>query len=461
MLVSFSVSNFRSFGDEETLSMVASNKLKEHPEHLIPIGKTGKSVVRTGVLYGANAAGKSNLVRAMSFAQRMIGRERSNKVSNVETFRFCESTVPRPSTFEFQFLIDESVYVYGFDVSAKDIQEEWLTVVRDGNEQVIFERKGKHKPTIGDKRAAGSDAHEILHKVTSLPLRSDQLLLNRVLSLPEEVQGKSLRAVIKWLTHDLVVLRPDHRALDILDRIARDPEFKTFATLFMQSVGTGIGGFEIQEAERAANDIERQFLSRVSNAPPNWFGDAFGRAGERDLRLKADDPSVVIDRRLLSSHTTDAGNVSLPFGEESDGTQQLLHLIPVLASPSDGGRVVVLDELDRSLHPILCWEFIRFFSESCPGAPRQLVVTTHEAHLLNQDLLRRDEYWFVEKDKRQQSRLVPLSDFNVRNDFKVERGYLQGRFGAIPIIGSMSALEELLQNRLKTEGGNATQAPSA
>ena len=117
----------------------------------------------------------------------------------------------------------------------------------------------------------------------------------------------------------------------------------------------------------------------------------------------------------------------------------------------------MIDELDRSLHPLICWEFIRFFSESCPGAKRQLIVTTHEAHLLNQDLLRRDEYWFVEKDDAQQSRLVPLSDFNVRNDFKIAKGYLQGRFGAIPMIGSMTALEQLLQCEITQEGANAAQ----
>ena len=106
-------------------------------------------------------------------------------------------------------------------------------------------------------------------------------------------------------------------------------------------------------------------------------------------------------------------------------------------SPADQNKVVVIDELDRSLHPLLCWEFIRFFSETRPGDRKQLIVTTHEAHLLDQKLLRRNEYWFVEKDAAQQSRLVSLSDFNIRNDLQIEKGYLQGRFGAIPVIGSI------------------------
>ena len=115
----------------------------------------------------------------------------------------------------------------------------------------------------------------------------------------------------------------------------------------------------------------------------------------------------------------------------------------------------MIDELDRSLHPLICWEFIRFFSETRPGDRKQLIVTTHEVHLLNQELLRRDEYWFVEKDASQQSRLVSLSDFNIRNDLNVEKGYMQGRFGAIPVIGAMGDLERLLDSRIS----ETTDAP--
>ena len=170
-----------------------------------------------------------------------------------------------------------------------------------------------------------------------------------------------------------------------------------------------------------------------------------------------DGSNRVISRRLIAEHPLPSGSASLSFSEESDGTRQLLHLMPVLDSPPDEGRGVVIDELDRSLHPLICWEFLRFFSETTPGEHKQLIVTTHEAHLLNQDLLRRDEYWFVEKDAKQQSRLVSLSDFKVRNDLQVEKGYLQGRFGAIPVIGSMMALEQLLQARSTGDIANASQ----
>lgn len=459
MLISFSVSNYRSFGEEQTLNMVASGKIADHPEHLVPIGETGKSAVRAAVIYGANAAGKSNLVRAMEFAQRSIVGQRST-LANAEPFKFQAQSAPQPSTFEFRFLAEESVFSYGFDLVGKKIHNEWLTVLRGNDDIVIFERDVNGEAQVGRTLKATFPNDEslldTLWVLAKLPLRTDQLLMNRAISLPESAQGRTLRAVIRWLTQDLLILRPDHRTHDILDRLDQDSGFLAFASQFLQRVGTGVAGLSIEKDERDASDAERQYLSR-SLQSTRFMYDFMGRPGEMDIRPKPDDPSRVVSRRLVAQHPTEGFNGALPFSEESDGTRQLLHLMPVLDSQGANAKVIVIDELDRSLHPHICWEFLRFFSETCPGAHKQLIVTTHEAHLLNQELLRRDEYWFVEKDDRQQSRLVPLSDFKVRNDLQIEKGYLQGRFGAIPIIGSMSELEKLLECRLTQEVANAPQ----
>jgi AAA15 family ATPase/GTPase len=164
----------------------------------------------------------------------------------------------------------------------------------------------------------------------------------------------------------------------------------------------------------------------------------------------------------MTGHQRDGVVYRLPMDRESDGTRRLLGLAPLLTAGADQPRVFVIDELDRSLHPTLCWKFLELFAGSMPGASRQLVVTTHEAHLLNQDLLRRDEYWFMEKDDTQQSRLVPLSDYsNVRKDLQLEKGYLNGRFGAVPMIGSTQQLERLLAPFTKDPPAHATEAASA
>jgi uncharacterized protein len=441
MLISFSVSNFRSIGAEQTLIMVASNKITDHAKHLVPIDQTPKSVVRTAVIYGANAAGKSNLVRAMAAAQAMIkaGERRS---TNIEPFRFNSVLAGEPTSFEFRFLLDDRVFIYGLDVKGRIIQAEWLSVLQGSEERLVFERNQEGRtqpaPDVASLFPGDSAIASLLQALASLPLTPHQLFLNRANTLPEEAQSETLGAVIRWLTRDLLILLPDHRSSDILDRLSEDSDFRCLAETFLNSVGTGVGSLEL-----ATEEIEAESAGHVLPSGKMIFPGR-SREGLHDFRPKPDDPSHFISRRLFARHAVGGSSTTLPFSEESDGTKQLLHLLPVLASVTDGAKVVVIDELDRSLHPLICWEFIRLFSETAPGLPKQLIVTTHEAHLLSQELLRRDEYWFVEKDGNQQTQLVSLSDFKIRNDLQIQKGYLHGRFGGIPIIGSMTELERLL-----------------
>lgn len=457
MLVSFSVSNFRSFGEEVTLNMVASNKLAEHPGHRIPIGSTGKDVLRSGVIYGANAAGKSNLIQAIEIAQRLITK-RTDRIAAVEPFRFRASRQREPSSFEFRFLVGDRVFIYGFDILLNKFVAEWLSVHKGDDEIVIFERDADGKTSSNHAAKKLFPEDEMMFKslkvMERLPLKSNQLFLNRAGSVPGDALGATLQSIIRWFNDELLVLRPEHRSCEILERLYTDEDFREFCSTFLRSADTGIGRLEVREIEREATEHERDYL--IAMGEINMFGAC---DGAMDLRPKPDDPTRVLVRRLIAEHMAESGKYALPFSEESDGTVQLLHLMPVLSSPPEQSRVVIIDELDRSLHPLICWEFIRFFSESCPNARKQLIVTTHEAHLLNQDLLRRDEYWFVEKDASQQTRLVALSDFNIRKDLQVQKGYLHGRFGAIPMIGGMGELEKMLECP-PSETRNATQETS-
>ncbi len=455
MLVSFSVSNFRSFGQEETLNMVASNKLPDHPTHRLPIGDTGKHVLRCAVIYGANAAGKSNLVQAMSVAQQLILSSDGQPVM-IAPFRFDRERPTQPSSFEFRFLLGDQVFIYGFDVTTAQIFGEWLAVLKDGDELTIFARDREGVARIEGKAERFFPDDTTLFKtlglLSQLPLTTNQLFLSRVRSLPTESQGTTLNAVVRWLTQDLVILGTQYRNIETLEHLFADSRLREFSSYFLHRVGTGIDSLEFAETklERGFTEsLYRLWLLSRKNAAASRSSDVLNRMSgslkwDTSFRLSDDNSDQVVEQKLLAVHNSQDEKVSLPFSEESDGTQQLLHFMPVL-SPSEQNKVFVIDELDRSLHPLLCWEFIRFFSESLPGAHKQLIVTTHEVHLLDQKLLRRDEYWFVEKDAAQQSRLVSLSDFNIRNDLQIGKGYLQGRFGAIPVIGSMSELERLLE----------------
>ncbi len=369
MLISFSVSNFRSFGREETLNMVASNKLSDHPNHRIPIGMTGKCVLRSAVIYGANAAGKSNLVQAMRVAQQLIVSSDERPLL-VEPFRFDRETLKQPSSFEFRFLLGDRVFAYGFDVTSRRIFGEWLAVIKDDEAVPIFERNIDGVARIEDRArkffAHDTTLYNTLGLLAQLPLTSNQLFLSRLRSLPTESQGPTLNAVVRWLTQDLVILRAQHRTDETLDRLHSDPAFRYFSSHFLRYMGTGIGDLDFAETNRDFGDSEylREFvrsnpsrhdLSALMGAPPDTY-----------MRVRDDNPNQVIERKLLAVHDSKHDHFPLPFSEESDGTQQLLHFLPVL-SPAEQSKVFVIDELDRSLHPLLCWEFIHFFSESRPA----------------------------------------------------------------------------------------------
>ena len=416
MLVSFSVSNYRSFGEEVTLNLVASNKLTDHPNHRVPIGQTGKHLVRCAVLYGANAAGKSNLVKAMGFAQRLIQR-RSDQLPTVDPFKFNPDLSKQPSGFEFRFLRGEHVFIYGFDVTSREIINEWLAFVHDNDELTIFERDSDGKTNVDARNIRryfpdDRPMAQTLEILQQLPIKPNQLFLNRIASLPSEVLGTTLRSVLRWLTEDLEIIEPDHRSCELLERLDMEGEFKEFATKFLDLVGTGISSLDFQQLDAPVTDAVQEHYANEE------FGhgyELFGCWGGTYVCPDPKNEDKLVARRPFAQHPTKANRFSLPFSEEPDGTHQILHYLPVLSTKTDQTKVIVIDELDRSLHPLLCWEFIRFFSATCPGAKKQLIVTTHESHLLNQELLRRDEYWFVEKDKNQQSQLSSLSEFSIRN----------------------------------------------
>jgi AAA15 family ATPase/GTPase len=220
----------------------------------------------------------------------------------------------------------------------------------------------------------------------------------------------------------------------------RDSDFLSFAGAFLKSASTGVDHLEVLKKEISENELRRLLAD-----------DAVSLA-HRDLvegeRVQLPDGNHLLLERegvyqigIQAAHEHEAGKVvRLELTEESDGTRRLLNLIPALHYLRTTNAVYVIDEIDRSLHPILVKEFLEFFLKSHDRASRQLILTTHESNLLDQDLLRRDEIWFAEKDQSGATRLYSLLDFKVRNDLEIRKHYLQGRFGAVPFLGNLENL---------------------
>lgn len=449
MLIDFSVQNFRSFHEEQTLSLVASKAQKGHSDHRVEIPHSDQHALRTGLIYGANAAGKSNLIRAMRFAQLLIehGAGPMKRIA-LDRFRFVEDST-EPSSFEFRFMVEDCVYVYGFEVTAEKVVSEWLTgTVESGREVEIYERSG-NETTIGNLKRfgkLGSDSAETLKALVTLGTRPNQLLLNKIVDLDVERQGELLHRVVQWFSECLTIIEPDAPYSSMIELLDEDPAFRNFASHFLSSVGTGIGKLAIDKAEIDADKLPKPIVESLQSFNEVESTPIVVGPGMR-LSVKPDDPKKIIRTNLAATHVVDGEKYDLSFSDESDGTQRFLHLLPALylIQTSTVGRVFVIDELDRSLHPLLSHALLKFFVDVFPGARQQMIVTTHESHLLDRDLLRRDEIWFAEKDEKQQTRLYSLLEMKIRKDLRIEKSYLQGRFGAVPFIGNIDRLKDMAE----------------
>src|SRR5208337_2932254 len=215
---------------EQTLNLIASGKLQDHPDHCVPIGATGKSVLRAGLVYGANAAGKSNLVRAVLFAQSLIQGTGPLKKLALNQFRFCKKK--KPSSFEFRFLVDGDIFVYGFAITPEAVVEEWLEATTKKARSIkVFTRNGQ-KISIGNLKAFGSESETSARALEALKIlapRQDQLLLNKVVDLPQSSRGKLLNRVAWWFSECLTVVQAQTSFAPLLEFLDKDDDFRRFA----------------------------------------------------------------------------------------------------------------------------------------------------------------------------------------------------------------------------------------
>ena len=448
MLIDFTVENFRSFRDEVSLNMIAGAKFKDHPRHCVDIGSSGKQVLKTGLVFGANASGKSNLVKAIDFSRDMVvlGAGPIKRIA-MNQFRFFESDEEhRPSTFDFRFLVEDRLYQYGFSLSDEEVVSEWLTATSDSGREVDVYKREKQELEIGNLKTFGDAAVislEALKALKQLGARPNQLLLNKVVDLEPSRRGQLLNHACWWFTDCLTIVEPDSSFATLLSLLKTDQDFCTFAEKFLDTAGTGINSLTVETADIESDRLPSEIVESLQTAP-GLHEATFQLGAGSDLSLDDEDPAKIIRRNLISGHKVGNSKFELAFSDESDGTQRFLNLLPALFYLSNECHVFVIDELDRSLHPMLSHRLLKFFTEACPGKCQQMIVTTHETHLLDLEMLRRDEIWFMEKDASQQSNLISLANMSVRKDMRIEKGYLQGRFGGVPEIGNTERLMELL-----------------
>lgn len=438
MLIRFHVSNYLSFKDEIELSMVPGKSRGEETQILETECDSVTSLLRAAIIYGANASGKSNLVKAMQFAQRIIlNGTKAKEAISVSRFKLDSKSRELPSKFEFEFISSDRCYIYGFELDTHRIHEEWLYEILKTTEKMLFERStdssDKTVVEFGKLNNSNKKRRDFLDFV-AMSTRPNQLFLTE----SAERNVVEFESIDHWFREKLEFIFPDTKWIGLAG-VGTSDEMSSDFVEHLEYLATGICGFKLVEV-----DPEDTF-------PREILDDFHRKTEDRDILSTViaapDDSRYLLEyrngkfqaRKLMFRHQMADSKEKALFSmdEESDGTRRIMDLLPFLAGMPSSDKVYVIDEIDRSLHPLMSYQLIKLFLSNV-SSQSQLISTTHEINLLDQKLLRRDEIWFVEKDNTGASHIYSLEEYAPRKDKKIERGYLMGRYGAIPVFGDIS-----------------------
>lgn len=414
MLVEFRVKNFRSLRDEQVLSLVASKDKTLNDTHTQRTGITAApALVRSAVVYGANASGKSNLIKALQYMRGVVTESATaiqpGQTFAVQPFRLDAESADLPTEFEVTFLLDGVRYQYGFAMNAQRVVSEHLLVYKAFKPQRWFSRNfdastDKDVYEFGSGLKGPKNLWEGATRPNSL-----------FLSMAVQLNSESLRPVFEWFSKRLVIFNEQAQlSPQVSIQMLKQADGRKEICNFLSSADISISDIDVETRKVPGQSVHVDLV-----------------AGNTEVRLED-----MEEHKLRFHHVTDQGKAVFDLMDESNGTRNLLFLAGPVLDILSKGLTLVVDELDTSLHTLLVRELVRLFhSPQINASGAQLIFTTHDTSLLDApDLFRRDQIWFVEKNLNQSSTLVSLSEFSPRKNEALERGYLMGRYGGVPFL---------------------------
>lgn len=444
MLIRLFIKNFLSFDKETVLSLYPGRG--PETRHIIKNDKRDDiPVLKMAMLYGANASGKSNLVKAISFMKRFVVKGFDAPLGiPYEPFKLSDDE-GMSSKIEFEIKVNDQSYAYGVVFNKEEVLEEWLVKMNRRSEQTIYYRKTLKDSVKVDFESVRfeNEENEQFAKFTGRGTPRNRLfileaMLRNVNFIPD------ITYVYNWFSSQLKVVFPNSRVHGLEFNLSEDKNLSESFTRFLEYFQTGI-----TELSRQSVDIK----SGLKNIPPELISDIsdslkpgnkaiIGSEGNnRNYAIEKQDSGSLRAYTIMAKHlTSNNKEVLFELDEESDGTNRLIDFIPALIDLNSTNAVYVIDELDRSIHPALTRKIVEYFLTSSEGKASQLIATTHESNLLDMKLLRKDEIWFVEKNKEQSTDLYSLLEFKPRKEINITKGYLNGRYGAIPFLSNPANL---------------------
>ncbi len=434
MIEEFSFGNFRSFKNVQTLNMTAAKIKSSNPrldvDNLIPINNK-LSLLKSKAIYGANASGKSNIVKALGCFIKIIQESSNNEniLILVDSFKLSTETENKPTFFELVFRSKDVRYRYGFEVDSLEIKSEWLFATPNLRELPLFIREGKKIIKIDKKHyfegikyiKLASDTINDIDDIPDAYTRSNALFLK---SIALTGFGKESKILVEKISSIGVIDGLGSHGMHSTAALQLSkPESKRQMIDFLKYADVGIDDLSIIEISTKEFPLE---------------------INERN----SDKQKLVVSKRIKFNDdlVSDGLHHVFPFYEESEGTQKMFELSPFIFEALYQGKPLIIDEFDARFHPLITKKIVELFNSN-ENKNSQLIFITHDTNLLSSELLRKDQIEFVEKDKFGASNLYSLLQFKgIRNNSSFEKDYLQGKYGAIPFLGNFNHIFKIEEN---------------
>lgn len=422
MLIEFSVSNFRSFRARQTLSMVAAPRLRKKSNLFQPdvVGEKLPPLLKVAAIYGANASGKSSLLKAIETFSRVCKRKPSveDDPLPVSPFRFDPALRSEPSRFEVHFIQQKRRYSFELALTASKIVEERLVAFVKGKAELLyhrFQKDGREEYLFGSFLEGGTELHDTWRKLTS---SQTLFVMQAVANSNEELT--QLRIPFIWLSSG---------TLEFASGIGAFSSFAQRLVLDMPSFGDDVAAL-LRDVDVPILEIKVKTIdSSDQSVAPRPDSDEAAKSSPAALNngLKV---------KTTLTHQTSLGSAEFDFSEESDGTKNIFcFAVPwviLRSQQATARRILIVDELDSSLHPKVVEELIKRHLDD--ETPSQLIFTTHDTHLMDTKLLRRDQFFLTERDATGATQLRSIHDFEGRESEDIEKRYYEGRYRGLPVL---------------------------
>lgn len=439
MLLRYIVSNFKSIGHPIEFTMFPTSENADHRSLKKITTKAGEwKVLRRGGFWGPNASGKSAFIESIDFARDyIVNGQKSGKGTGLNQFKGDFQDLNGISLFQFMFYLDGEVYEYGFSLDPRQVHEEWLMQLTERDFVPLFTRStdenGKTEIEIESKFAHKNSKDRTLAEVLKDSIQENQK--NQLFLYKLHDNGiKKAEKIVQWFKQ-LQIIFPKTKIQALPIQVKADEELRDYIGRMLSQMDTGV-----YEISVASDEIDFYDFAEKLDLPKEIVEDIeeikngiVSLAGRYFIFSENEKKRTALVQ-LKFSHRLNNQVTHFNIEEESDGTQRLVDLLPMLFAVGKNPTLYFVDEIDRSLHTKLSQFLLDKFSLSAENGLNQIIFTAHDVNLIDLDHFRQDEIWFIEKNQLGESVLRPFSDFEVKKDQDTLKAYLNGRFGAVPVI---------------------------